>query len=82
MCLCGYRNTLYDAVYQHQQHGGCKQDATKIYEVDRDSYSDFLRHVEWRLTQPFGNCVPISDKNGQHINTQQPLRGERKPVKK
>ena len=28
---CGYRSTLYDTVLQHQQHGGCQQNATKIY---------------------------------------------------
>ena len=39
-----------------------------------DSCSDFLRHVEWSSTQPFGKCTPVLDKGGQHIDIQQPRR--------
>ena len=46
LCPCGYRSTLYDTVLQHQQHGGCQQNATKIYKVDGDSYADVLRHAK------------------------------------
>ena len=69
---------IYDTVYQHQQHGGCKQNAKNIYEVDTDSYSDFLRHIRWMSTQPFGERTPIPNKNGQYSTTQQPLRKNRR----
>ena len=76
-CPCGFRSTLYDTVLQHQQHDSCQQNATKIYEVDGDSYTDFLRHVRWRATQPFGKCTPVSDRGDQYLDTHQ----HRRPVR-
>ena len=68
-CSCGYTSASYDSIYQHQKYGHCRESSRTIYEVDRNSYPRFLRHVGWRSAQPFGECRPTLDGEGRRTLT-------------
>ena len=70
-CGCGYNNASYDSIYQHQHYGHCREPANIIYEVVRRSYPRFLRHVKWSTAQPFGECIPTLNGDGQRTMTYQ-----------
>ena len=58
-CKCGFHHPSRDVVYCHQrrldrteEHGGADG---PVYSVDKDSYTDFCAHMEWKEPAPYGS---------------------------
>ena len=47
-----------DTIYRHQKYGRCALQHTYIYEVDKDTCTDFCEVIGWTNLPRFGKCVP------------------------
>ena len=57
-CLCKYSSASYDSIYHHQRYEHCIDTTNNIYKVDKNRYSRFLRHMQWKTVSAFDQCVP------------------------
>ena len=66
-CSCGYQSASSDSIYCHQKGRTCF--ARDIYEVHKNSYPRFLRHVGWKEIPKFGECIPTLNPEGKRTIT-------------
>ena len=47
-----------DTIYRHQRYGRCAGHHPQIFEVDKDTYTEFCKYIGRANPPRFGNCVP------------------------
>ena len=81
-CLCRFRCASYETITYHQNYEDCPAKTTNVYEVDKNSYQKFLRHIRWKSATLFEECTPTTSNDSRYPpSTDRLCARQRRPVK-